>query len=260
MSQGGDNLALDRDAVVIDLLVEWLAERDGVFRDVAARPELIGVMEPKSKAVKKVKTRPVGDAVSSWLIVRAKEDGGREDALESLYDPAVMAAVFREAEEVQHSSRAVEVDSPALLLDRERCDPDGNQPVLAEGQTELGVPGDFKEELSVAASVGQLTFGRRAKWKPAEDERSGVVGEFLAAVRARLADQANAFELLEPELGEANGGQDGLKGSAEKSGSGWGSSVGPTTVTYVTVRKLCQKCIDMKGKGVHFERKQMAPN
>ena len=122
------------------------------------------------------------------------------------------------------------------------------------------MPGDFKEELSVAASVGQLTFGRRAKWKPAEDERSGVVGEFLAAVRARLADQANAFELLEPELGEANGGQDGLKGSAEKSGSGWGSSVGPTTVTYVTVRKLCQKCIDMKGKGFHFERKQMAPN
>ena len=133
MSKGGNNFALDRNAVLIDLLIEGLAKRDRIFRGVAARRGLIGLVEPKSKVIQEVKARPVGDATSTGLIVGAKEDGGSEDALEPLDDAAVMAAVFGEMEEVQHSRRAVEVDRPALLLDSERGDPDGDQPVLAEG-------------------------------------------------------------------------------------------------------------------------------
>src|SRR5215469_10660418 len=115
MSKSGDNLAFHRYAVLIDLLVKRLAERDSVFRGFAAGRGLIHGVEPKSKAVEEVETRPVGDAVSSRLIVCAKENGSREDPLESQHEAPVMAAVFRESEEVQNLSGACEMDAAALL-------------------------------------------------------------------------------------------------------------------------------------------------
>jgi hypothetical protein len=188
MGKGGDNLALNRNAMRIDFPVERLAERDSVFRVVPARQGVIGVVEPKSKAVEEVETRPVGDAVSSRLIVCAKEDGSREDPLEAQHDAPIMAAVFRQSEEVQHLCGAVEADAPALLLDSECRDPDGNQPVLAERQTEFGMPRNFKKELSVAAGVCELTFRRRAKWEPTKHERTGVVCEVLVTVLPPFTD------------------------------------------------------------------------
>lgn len=116
MRKSRDDLALDRDSMGVDLLVKWLAEGDGVFCGIVPERGLIVIVEPKSNPVEEVKACPVGDAVSTGLIVGAKEDGRCKDALEALHDPAIMAAIFGKTEEVQHLSGAVEADVPALLL------------------------------------------------------------------------------------------------------------------------------------------------
>ena len=260
MRQGGDDLALDRDSMFVDLLAEGFAERNCVFSRVAARRGLIGIVAPKSKAVEEVKACPVRKAVSHRLIVGTEEDGRREDPLEALDDAAVVAAVFGKAEEVQHPGGTVEVDPPTLLVDRECRNPDGNEPVLAERQTELGMPCNLKKELPIAPRVGELTFGRGTKGKPTEHERTSVVGEGLLAAVAFVADEGDSFQLTEPELCETNGGQNGVQGNARKSRNRPGSSSRPSTAIRVAVRKLCQKSKKLMGKGFCFERKQMSPS
>ena len=70
MSKGCNYLALDQNSVLVNLLVEWLTERDGVFCSVVARRGLTVFVEPTSKA-DEVKTRPVGETVPTELIVGA---------------------------------------------------------------------------------------------------------------------------------------------------------------------------------------------
>lgn len=181
--------------MLIDFLVEWVAEGDGVFPGIGLRRGLISVVKPKSKAVEKVKTRPVGDAAPGGLIVGAKEDGRSEDSLEALYDASVMTTVFREVEEVQHLGGAGETHCAALLSHGECRYPDGNEPILTKGQTESGMPGNLKEELAVAPSVGELIFGWWAKRKAAEHEGTSVVGEVLLATLPFLADEGYGLEL-----------------------------------------------------------------
>ena len=114
------------------------------------------------------------------------------------------------------------------------------------------MPGDFKEELSVAASVGQLTFGRRAKWKAAKEERPGVVSEFLLVMITLLSDELDDLQVFKPAFGEADGGQHGLeRGERGESGGGrrWSPAVAKTPRA---VPKLCQKCMELRAKGFHF--------
>ena len=100
MGKGGNNLALYRNAVLIDLLIKRLAERNRVFWGIVRARGLIAVVEPKSNPIKKMKTCPISDGVSIRLIVGGKEDGRCEDPLEALHDAAVMATVFGKTEEV----------------------------------------------------------------------------------------------------------------------------------------------------------------
>ena len=123
-------------------------------------------------------------------------------------------------EEVQHLSRAIEADDPVLLLDSKCRYPDWNESILTEGQTESRMPRNLQEELAVAPGVGELTFGRRAKGKAAEHERASVVSESLLAALSFFADEGNGLQLAKPELCEANRGQNGLKGSGQRNGSG----------------------------------------
>lgn len=48
---------------------------------------------------------------------------------------------------------------------------------------------DVEEEFPVAPGVGQLAWRWPAQWESAEDEWSGLEGEFLFAIVALLADQ-----------------------------------------------------------------------
>jgi hypothetical protein len=62
---------------------------------------------------------------------------------------------------------------------------------------------DLKEEAAVAPGVDELVFGRTAQWKPAENERPGVVRYFLSASLSFVAHELDRFEVLEPAFGDA---------------------------------------------------------
>jgi len=70
---------------------------------------------------------------------------------------------------------------------------------------------DIEEELAVASGMSELVFRWTTQRDTAKDEGSGVVGKFLAAGVAGLADQADGLQLFELELGETNRRQNGLK-------------------------------------------------
>ncbi len=68
-----------------------------------------------------------------------------------------MTAVGCKAEKLEHLKSSFKVDATTFLLHGEGGHPDGDQPVLAEGQAKLGMSGDLEKELSVPSFVGQLT-------------------------------------------------------------------------------------------------------
>jgi len=253
--QGRDDLPLHRDWMGVDLLVKRFAQSNSVLLGVIRWRGVVMSAEPKLNPIEEVETGPVGNMVSARLVFGAEEDGGGKDPLESLHDAAVVTAVLGQAEEIQELSRALEADGTGLLLHGEGGDPDGNEAVLTKRKTEARVTGDIEEELAIASGVSELVFWWAAQGDTTKDERSGMVGEFLRAVLSRLADQADGFELPEPELGEANGGQNGGKGSGQRSRKGPGALGRPSPEMRVTVRKLCQKSMRLMGKGFHFERK-----
>jgi hypothetical protein len=258
--QGRDDLPLHRNSMVVNLPVERLAESNGVLLGVIRGRGVVMSVEPKLNPIEEVETGPVGDMVSARLVFGAEEDGGGKDPPESLHDAAVVTAVLGQAEEIQDLSRALEADGTGLLLHGERGDPDGNEAVLTERKTEARVTGDIEEELAIASGVSELVFWWAAQGDTTKDERSGMVGKFLRAVLSRLTDEADGFELPEPEPGEAKGGQNSGKGSGQRSRKGPGALGRPSAEMRVTVRKLCQKSMRLMGKGFHFERKQMSPN
>jgi len=55
--QGGDNLPLNRDTMRVDLVVERLAEGNGVFSSLVGGCRLVVVVEPEMEFVKKMKAR-----------------------------------------------------------------------------------------------------------------------------------------------------------------------------------------------------------
>lgn len=67
-----------------------------------------------------------------------------------------MRAISREAEEIQHLAGTPEVDLAALLRDCQGCNPDGNEAILTERQTEPGMGSNFEREPAVVSSVNEL--------------------------------------------------------------------------------------------------------
>jgi len=73
--------------------------------------------------------------------------------------------------------------------------------------------------------------------------------QVLLPLLSLLAHQVNGFELLETSLGNLNGRygrSDWGKGTALR---GRQDSVGPDGDILGTVRKLCQKCMELREKG-----------
>jgi len=155
-----------------------------------------------------VESRPVEGEFAFWLIVASEKDGGRENALESLHDPVVALTVLEEAEKVEHLGGAVKSYNPAALTNGEGRHPNWNEAVLTEGQSELGMTEDLKEELSIASRVKQLVSRGPAERETAEHKRAGVVSQFLLPILALLADHLDGFQLLDGLLGDANPWED----------------------------------------------------
>ena len=98
------------------------------------------------------------------LHVHPEEDGCSEDALKAIDQAAVGLAVLVEAEGVKDLGGALEENNSILLPECECRYPDGDEAVLAEGQTELGMPGNLQGEFSIAALMKEHPFGWPFHW------------------------------------------------------------------------------------------------
>ena len=203
VGQSGHHLALDWNPVAVYFLVKWLAENDDVLITEGRERSSLVLVKPKLKAIEKVESRPVEDEFTFWFIVASEEDDGRENALESLHDAVRPLTVLEEAEKVEHLRRFVESHNPAALTHRERSHPDWNEAVLPEGQSELRMTEDLKEEFSIASRVKQLVSWRSAERESAEHEGAGVKSELLLAAFALFPDEFDRFDLFQPALADA---------------------------------------------------------
>ena len=141
------------------------------------------------------------------MILGAEEDGRCEDSLKTLNNSPIMAPIGSEAEEIEHLKGSFKVDGATFLLDGESGYPDGNQPILAEGQAKLGVRRDLQKKLSVPSCMGQLTRLGAAERQAAEHKRPRMEGEFLFALVALLAGELDGIELPEPAFRHRDGGK-----------------------------------------------------
>ena len=70
---------------------------------------------------------------------------------------------------------------------------------------------DIEGEIPVAPGVSELVCRRSPQRDATEDERAGVVGEFLFAVSAFLAHEADGIEFFDLALRETDRWKHGLK-------------------------------------------------
>ena len=147
-------------AVLVDLRVKGFAQGDSVRAVMDGKRRRFAVFgEPEMNFINEVKTRPVNQMAAARLVLCSEKDGGSKAALEALHHTPVVAAILGEAEELQHLRSAIEMDGAVLLPEGEGRHPNRNKAVLAEGQTEVGMSDDMKEEIPVAALVKELLPG-----------------------------------------------------------------------------------------------------
>jgi len=145
--------------VLIDFGVKSFAESHSV-RVVACWDgrALAPFRAPEMKLIKKMKARPIHERGTGRLMLRSEKDGRGKYPLEGLHHAPVIAAIFGEAKKVEHLGSAIEMNCAALLPKGESGYPDGNEPVLAEGQAIVWVGDDVKEKASIATFVQHLVL------------------------------------------------------------------------------------------------------
>lgn len=201
-------MTLYRYAMLVDLIVECFAKDDGVSAPILGSGSLRVVStKPKVDAIKKMKARRINQRMSIGVIQGAEEDGRCEDSLETLNHSPVVSPIGSEAEEFEHLKGSFKMDGATFLLDGESSYPNGDQPILAEGQARLGVRRNLQKELSVLSRMGQLTGLWSAQRKSAQDKRPSMEGEFLFALVALFAEKLDGFELPKPAFRHRDGGK-----------------------------------------------------
>jgi hypothetical protein len=94
-------------------------------------------------------------------------------------------------EKVEHLGGRIEMKLAGFLPQSEGGHPDGDEPVLAEWKSEVGMRYDVKRKFAVASAMHEFCGGWAAKREAAQDERSGIESEFLAPAGTLLSDEAD---------------------------------------------------------------------
>jgi hypothetical protein len=222
MGQGRNNLTLDRDSMLVDLVVEGFTECNHVPLILNFDTAVVCIRaEPKFYGIEEVEASPIDEGAAVGLIFRPEEDCGSEDTFESLFDSPVVEAIGLKVKKGEHLGGTLESDDSALLFQGKRRNPYGDEPVLAEGQTVVGVAEYLKGKLATVPQMCQLIVQWPAQGQCAQDEWPGVERKFLAAACALLADQADRFYLLESPFRDAKTGKDFTHPSEDRIRRSW---------------------------------------
>jgi hypothetical protein len=210
MGECRDGMTLHGYSMLVDLVVKCFAQGDGVHGVIFGHGTLDMVWgKPKLEMIKKVKSRRINQAIRIRVIVGPEKDCRCENPLETLNNSPITTTIGGKTEEIEHLEGSFKVDGVTFLLHRESSYPNGNQPVLAEGQAIVGVRRNLQKELSVPSRMGQLTGWRAAERETAEDEGPCMESEFLFAMVALLACNVDRFELPEAALRNPEGRKTG---------------------------------------------------
>src|SRR5207249_1002470 len=195
--------------MLVDLLVEGLAQDDHVFLIIVIDGLTPFVeTEPQLHRIKEVETGPVNKGAAGGMIFRPEEDCRGEDTFESVFDSPVVEAVGLKVKEGEHLGGTLKADSSALLFQGKRRNPNGDEPVLTEGQTVIGMAEYLKKKFAAVPRMCQLIFRWTAQGQPAQNEWPRIERKFLSAGSALLTDEADRFYLLESPFGDAKTGKD----------------------------------------------------
>ena len=104
----------------------------------------------------KVETRAMHHFGVRGQTVGPKEDRGAECAFKRPDQAPILFATFTHAEGLQHFSSTLELDRVTFLLDGQRRQEDGNNPVLAERNSIIRMTGDLQNELAVPPLIEEL--------------------------------------------------------------------------------------------------------
>jgi len=154
-------------------------------------------VEPQTEVVKKVKSRPVEHQLAARFVISSKEHGGAKNSLKTFDEAAISLAVFEQAEKVEDVGCGSEMDDPAALANGQGGHPDGNEAVLTERQSKLGMAKHLKEEFSISSGVKQLISRKPAEGKSAKDKGTSVEGEFLPSLVALFSDEVDRLKFPE---------------------------------------------------------------
>lgn len=203
-----NNLALDRNGMLVDLLVKGFAEDYRIFGRSRSHGLDVRLVKPKVDPIKKMKPGPINDKTAVRLVIRPEKDRGSKYPLEAFHDPVIPFAIFEEVEEVEYLGRGAETHDAAALADGHGRYPDRNEAVLTVRDAELRMADNLKEKFAVAPCVGQVIRWRAAKWKAAKNKWPRVESELLLTLPTLLTDKQDALHLPQSLLGDSNGGQE----------------------------------------------------
>ena len=146
-----------------------------------------------------------------------------------------------------------------LLPDRERSEPNGDEPILAEGQAVLRVRDDLQEEAPIPSRIAQLSKRKTAERKPAQYEWARLKGEFLISVLTLFADEQNGLYLLSSDV-LLSGLMGGRRWPQSRSELGQGRAPAWMAHGRSTVRvEKCAKMYQIDRKGALFRAKADNP-
>jgi hypothetical protein len=200
---------LDGNAVFVDLPIKRLAQCDEVSPFFSRSGRFLSSrIEPEPHPVEKVKPTPVDHVISGGLFLRAEENGCGEDSLETFNNAVIMVSIRRQVEESEHLGSGSESDGAALLPQGQGGDPYGNEPVLAEGQSELRMADDVEKKFAAVPQMSELFAGWPAEWNAAKNKGSSIECEVLLPSLALFADKHDSLEFFQAALCDADGGKE----------------------------------------------------
>src|SRR4051794_31400095 len=102
----------------------------------------------------------MSDQCSLRLGIGPEEDRRPEDTLKSSHQPTILRTALLHPEDLEHLGGTAKRDRLFSLPDRQCRQENGNQPILAPGDTILRMAGHLQQKLPIAALVQQSALNR----------------------------------------------------------------------------------------------------
>ncbi len=184
-----------------DLPIELVTEDNHILELTGKAPPLESAVIPDLGFPQEVEAGALHHLGPTGEAIGPEEDGGSKNPLESTDETLVFLAALPHAECLEHFGAALETNGLAPLLNCERGQVDGYQPVLPEGKAKLWMPGDLEEKASVSALEEQFTSPWSTDWQSAQHERAGAETQSLILLLPLDSNQAAVLGLPQFLLG-----------------------------------------------------------